>query len=144
MSSFLRLSLAALCAVLVPTVHAEQKQRLGSLDVHYVVVPSTFFSSAIAEKYDIVRGPDRALINISVLNPDQTPVAVTMEGHMTNLLGQRQSLAFREVREGPAVYYLAPVKHTDQETLRFEVQITAPGDVTRTLTFQQKMYRADR
>ena len=132
----LLLVVAGVCAVSL----AEQKQHLGAWDVHYVVVASTFFNEEIAERYDIVRGRDRAIMNVSILGQDQTPVAVTIEGVMINLLGQRQSLAFREIREGDAIYYLAPVKHDDREMLRFEVQFTAPGDVSRLLRFQQQMF----
>lgn len=126
-------------ALLPVTAIAEQKQRLGSFDVHYVVVRSTFFNAAIAEKYGIVRGRDRALMNISVLDEDQ-PVAVELSGQAINLLEQRAELEFREVREGTAIYYLAEVRYTDRETLRFRVAITTPDGVERELSFQQKMY----
>lgn len=136
------LALALMFAVTPAT--AEQYEKLGPFDVHYVVVPSSFFSPEIAERYDIVRGRDRALMNVSVLDAGQTAVAVAIAGTATNLLGQQQALEFREVREGDAVYYLAQVRYTDRETLRFAVDITAPEDVTRTLQFQQQMYWDDR
>jgi hypothetical protein len=131
----LTLSLSLLTAAAL----AEQKQRLGPFDVHYVVVRSTFFSEAIAEKYGIVRGRDRALMNLSILEDDK-PVAVELTGQVTNLLEQRTDLDFREVREGSAIYYLAEMRYTDRETLRFRVAITTPDGIERELTFQQKMY----
>ena len=128
------------CLVLVAGVAAaEQQARLGPYDVHYVVVRSTFFSAAIAEQYGIVRGRDRALMNISILE-DDVPVAATVTGTVIDLLERRVSLDFREVREGSAVYYLAEIRHTDRETLRFRVSITGPDEVPRTLSFQQMMY----
>ena len=48
------------------TSTAEQMKKLGRFEVHYVVVPTTFFSTVIAERYDIVRGKDRAMMNVSV------------------------------------------------------------------------------
>ena len=45
--------------------------------------------------------------------------------------------------EGPAIYYLAEVKHTDRETLRFAVTITAQDGVGRELRFQQQMFWDD-
>jgi hypothetical protein len=131
----LTLSLSLLTAAAL----AEQKQRLGPFDVHYVVVRSTFFSEAIAEKYGIVRGRDRALMNLSILEDDK-PVAVELTGQVTNLLEQRTDLDFREVREGSAIYYLAEMRYTDRETLRFRVAITTPDGIEREHTFQQKMY----
>jgi len=138
LSSWMAASFLLLLAGL--PAQAEQMQKLGKYEVHYVVVPTSFFNPTIAERYDIVRGKDRALMNVSILNADQVPVAAQVEGTMTNLLGQQQQLEFTEVREGSAVYYLAPIKHTDRETLRFAVQIAVPGDTSHELRFQQQMY----
>lgn len=133
--------LAALFALFATkALHAEQKQMLGPFEAHYVVVQSTFFSEEVAGKYGIVRGRDRALMNLSFLDDSLTPVAVILTGVAKNLLSQEVELAFREVREGPAIYYLAEVRHTDRETLRFRVQVTTPDGETRELAFQQQMF----
>lgn len=138
-------TLLSLCLIGCSAVmQADQKQRLGAFDVHYVVVPSMFFNEAIANRYEIARGRDRALINISVLDESLTAVAVTLEGAMTNLLGQRQELEFQEVREGGAIYYLAPIKHADRETLRFSILITGTSGNVEELKFQQQMFWDDR
>lgn len=134
-----KLALTMSLSLLAAAAFAEQKQRLGPFDVHYVVVRSTFFSENIAEKYDIVRGRDRALMNLSIIE-DDVPVAAELSGQAINLLEQRTDLDFREVREGTAIYYLAEVRYTDRETLRFRVTITTPDGIERELTFQQKMY----
>jgi hypothetical protein len=118
-------------------------KRLGPYEVHYVVVQSTFFSEEIAHRYEIVRGRDRALLNISVLDETGAAITATLDGAITNLLGQVTPLVFREVAEGPAIYYLAEVKHTDRETLRFAVTITAEDGVSRRLEFQQQMFWDD-
>ncbi len=133
---------AVLLAALLVCVPAqgEQKQMLGPYEAHYVVVQSTFFSEAVAEKYGIVRGRDRALMNLSFLDASQTPVAVSLDGISKNLLSQEVALTFREVREGPAIYYLAEVRHTDRETLRFSIQVTTPDGEVREMTFQQQMF----
>ncbi len=130
--------LAALC--LPATLQAEQKQMLGPYEAHYVVVQSTFFSEEVAAKYGIVRGRDRALMNLSFLDESLTPVAVALSGTVKNLLSQEAALEFREVREGPAIYYLAEVRHTDRETLRFRIQVTTPDGESRELAFQQQMF----
>ena len=50
------------------------------------------------------------------------------------------SLAFRKVAEGDAVYYPVEIKHTDEETLRFRITISAPGRTPEMLlAFQQKL-----
>jgi hypothetical protein len=135
-----RLFLTFVLVVQSSTVFAEQLQRLGNFDVHYILLPTTLLKPEVAASYGITRGRDRALLNISVLNRDQLPTAVAIEGHMTNLLGQRQGLEFKEVREGTAIYYLATIKYTDREVLRFNIRLTPPEDSTKELKFQQQMY----
>ena len=131
---------AALLIMACLQADAEQMRRLGSWDVHYALVPTTFLKPEVAARYQITRGRDRAMINISVLDGDGSPVRVRISGTMINLLGQREPLEFREVLEGPAVYYLVEIKHTDREVLRFEVDITPPDGKAQQLTFQQEMY----
>lgn len=128
-------------AALVSGARAEQMQQFGDWQVHYVVLPSEFLQPATAARYGIVRGRGRAFINISVLDPRGRPTRVDMAGQVINLLGQRHDLEFREIMEGDAVYYLAVMKHTDEETLRFRIRIAAPGRAgNMELAFQQKLY----
>ncbi len=134
------LALAFVLSGIAAPLQAEQKQMLGPYEAHYVVVQSTFFSEEIAGKYGIVRGRDRALMNLSFLDESLNPVAVSLSGVSKNLLSQEEALEFREVREGPAIYYLAEFRHTDRETLRFRIQVTTPDGETRELAFQQQMF----
>jgi len=126
-------------------VRAEQAVTMGDYEVHYALFPSLFIKPELATKYGVVRGQDRALLNISVLDARQqppAPVAAELDGTMTNLLGQVQRLKFREVREGEAIYYLADVRHTDRDTLRFVVTVSLQGAEAPLgkLEFQQRMY----
>ena len=133
----LLLALILLCGI---SAGAEQMRRLGNWDVHYVLIPTTFLNKDIAAGYQITRGRDRALLNISVIGDDGVPVAASVSGFVMNLLGQQQALDIVEVREGSAIYYLATIKYTDREVLRFEVTITPPDDIPQVLKFQQQVY----
>jgi len=135
---------ATVCAGLLGALaHAEQMQRLGNWEVHYVLIPTTFLNKDIAASYQIDRGRDRALVNISVLDQEGNPVIAEVTGRSTNLLGQIQLLDFQQIIEGSAVYYLADVRHTDREVLRFEVDILPPDGLPQQLKFQQKVYWDD-
>jgi len=123
---------------------AEQKALLGPWEVHYVVVDTTFLKPDVASSHGVTRGRDRAMMNISVLDSQGVPVAAQLSGTLINLLSQREPLAFREVREGDAIYYLAEFKHTDRDVLRFQVDIVPPDGQPQQLKFQQKMYWTDR
>ena len=120
-----RLQALAWAALLAPGIAAgEQMQRFGDFAAHYVVFPSTFVSAEIAHQYGLRRGPGLAIVNVSVLDKAGKGTACAITGHSKNLLGQLSPLTFKEVREGDAVYYLAEVRHADQEVLRFSLTIT--------------------
>ena len=123
-----------------PFANAEQMRKLGTWDVHYVVIRTSFLTPEIAARNGIVRGPDRALLNVSVIGADGRPVAATLAGTVRNLLEQSSPLEFAEVREGEAIYYLAQLRHTDRDTLRFVIDIRPPDGTTQRLEFQQQMY----
>ena len=46
---------------------------------------------------------------------------------------------FKEVKEGESIYYLAQVDYTNEEILRFEIEIQQSNQFQK-LQFQQKFY----
>ena len=138
--------LLMLAALLIPSAQAEQSKKVGPFDVHYVAIPTTFLTPEIARQYDIVRGKDRAMVNLSILDDKGGAVSATVKGTMKNLPGQVLPLKFVEVREGDALYYIASVRFTDQEIVRFKVEFSTDvgsanqTDETYELEFQQKLY----
>jgi len=132
-----------LAATFTPGAIAEQSKQAGAYNVHYVAFASTFLSPEMARKYKVVRGRNRALINISVLDTDGIPVRAKLNGTVKNLPGQILQLNFQEVIEGDAVYYLAQTRFSDQELMRFNINFTGPDGVKNTLKFEQKLYWED-
>ncbi|WP_448248272.1 DUF4426 domain-containing protein [Thalassotalea agariperforans] len=130
---------ALLLSIAVP---AQNMQKLGSLDVHYIAINSTFLTPDIAKTYGITRSKINALINISVLDnslagkPTKT---ANVYGTATNLLGQSKTLEFVEVKEGDAIYYLAELNFSNEEIFRFDIKINTQ-DSNETLKFQHKFY----
>ncbi len=122
---------------------AEQSKQAGAYSVHYVAFASTFLSADMASKYNIVRGRNRALVNISILDEDNKPVRAKLKGTVKNLPGQLLHLDFEEVREGEAVYYLAQTRFSDQELMRFNIDFVGPDGVANTMKFEQKLYWED-
>ncbi len=78
----MRLFLTLVLVMQSSTVLAEQMQQLGQWDVHYILLPTTLLKPDVAASYGITRGRDRALLNVSVLNREQLPTAVAIDGHM--------------------------------------------------------------
>lgn len=129
----------AVLAFAAGVVSAEQKQVFDGYEVHYSVFNPSFLRAEVAERYEVVRGRDKALVNVSVLDGDRS-MAVRVTGTVKNLLGQLQTLDFREVREGEAVYYLAMLTYQDRDTLRFEITADLPGHGPAVVRFQQTLY----
>lgn len=122
--------------------YAENMKKLGNMDVHYMAIGSTFFTPEIAKAYGITRSRYNGLINISVLDNtlQGTPAkTVSILGTARNNLGQVKSLAFEEVREGKAIYYLAQVGYRNEETLHFDLTIN-DGSEKQQLKFSQVFY----
>jgi hypothetical protein len=121
---------------------AENMKKLGTMNVHYMAIGSTFFTPEIAKAYGITRSRYNGLVNISVLdnskegNPAKT---VSINGQAKNNLGQFKNLEFTEVKEGEAIYYLAQVKYSNEETIHFTLEIN-DGKNQQTLKFSQKFY----
>ena len=87
--------------LLAPGGVAEQKVVNGEYEIHYIVLPTTFLRPNIAAQYELPRGKNRALVNVSVLENGQ-PVKALVRGTSRNLLEQQQTLAFRKfARQSP-------------------------------------------
>ena len=81
---------------------------------------------------------------MGILHPDSGPVTARVSGNVKDLLSQVRPLTFDEVAEGEAVYYLTTLRHDDQETLRFTIDVETPDGARHQLSFQQKLYWEDR
>jgi hypothetical protein len=124
---------------------AQNTLERGDVVVHYNALPSTTLSPDVARQYRITRSSNRALLNVSVLRKQadgsQTAIPARIDAAATNLNGQRQDLALREVREGEAIYYLAEPRVTDQETLNFELNVLPEGESSAIqVRFQQQFF----
>lgn len=132
-------------AVLLSTLSlpsfAEQKQDFANLEVHYIALPSTFIEPSIAKQYDLKRSKYTGLVNISVLDKNQKtmPIEADIVGTGRNLIGQTENLKFKKIKEGKSIYYIATYPFTNEEIVKFDVQIKAQ-DKTHRLKFQHKFY----
>lgn len=131
---------ALLASAIANNAWAEQQKTFGDYQVHYMVLPTTYLTAKVADQYDLPRGRDRALVNISVLDASGIAVHADISGNTENLLGQRQSLSFSEVTEGDAIYYLALLRHADEEFHRIAIDVSLPNGEIGELRFQQQMF----
>jgi hypothetical protein len=151
MRRYIRPLICATALALVPTAHAqdplqppiESSKVVGPYEILYSVMPTTFISESVAASYQIVRGNDQALINVSVRKRDgssDVAHAATVSGSYSDLM-QSKPLAFREIREQGAIYYIAAFRHGDKELLRFELKVQPdPDQPAQTITFTRKLF----
>lgn len=120
--------------------HAESFATHGEYTVHYNALPSTQIAPEVARQYAITRSANRALLNVAVRR-GEAAVAARITGAATNLAGQRQELALREVREGEAIYYLAEPRTANQDTLAFELAVVPDGTTAPiVIRFRQEFF----
>lgn len=143
MKTLTRATVVALLALVAGLANAEQFKRYGPWRVHYIAFNASLLSATTAERYDIVRGRNKGLVNITAVGAAGRGERAGVTGRYRNLLGQTYELDFREIDDGDAVYYLAAFDFDNAETLRFEVVLELPDHGVETLRFQQPLYDAD-
>ena len=136
---------AIFVALLIATLpaRAEQAQVFDHYEVHYNAFNSSFLPPEVAMAYNLQRSKYRALINVAVLDEGagKRPVSAIVKGSMKNLLSQVQTLSFREIKEGNAIYYLADFRFTDDELLAFDIEVQPdPNRPAYRIHFSQHFY----
>ncbi len=119
---------------------AEQFSRFGPYEVHYVVINTTFLEPEVAARLGLTRADTTALVNVSALEDGAGAVRARVSGTATNLLGTEQRLEFREIHEGDAIYYVAPLRFSEAELWRFAIDLELPDGRQAPLRFQQQLY----
>ena len=125
-------------------VMAEQARQFGPYKVHYSVVNTTFVQPEVAARYQIVRGKERAFLNLSIREQledgSSRALAAKLEGRTWDLF-QNQFFEFQEIREQGAIYYIGTFEFSDEDIRFFNVQILPEGaERSYQLKFQQKVY----
>lgn len=135
---------AALSLVAVPG-HAEQVVREGDIIIHYTAIRTTLLTPEVARRFDVTRSRNQALLVINAQRDTgeglPTPIAATATGHVTSLLGHRQTLDLKPKREGDVHYVLARFETLNSEYLTLDVEVTPEGhDTAIQVRWQQQFY----
>lgn len=120
---------------------AQQSEMFGPYELHYSVVNTTFLDPGVAATYGITRGENRAILNLAVREQlaqgGDAARTMNLKGSTWDLIQNTQTLEFQEVREGPAIYYIAELKFINEEWRFFEVHFRPEG-AGETFTFKLK------
>lgn len=138
-TALLAMSLSIACAA-----QQDISTTAGNYRVFHSVFNSSFLQPEVASTYDLIRGKDQAYVNIVVTQQDQPDglgVPAVVKGTATNLMRQQKVLDFVTIREQNTVYYLAPVRFTNEEVMHFELQIKPdPNAAAFTVKFSKTLY----
>lgn len=138
-------SLALILTLFSSSSFAEQMVSYGDYMIHYNAFNSSFLQPKVAQAYGITRSKTKALLNISVLQKQSDgstkPVSAIVKGAATNLISQKQELSFAKIVETNALYYLADFGFTDDQVLRFSLQVQPdPNQPAYDIDFEQRFY----
>lgn len=123
----------------------ESSRDFGEYVVHFNALTTDKLPSEIASEYGIVRSPNRAMLNVSILQKrdgdTNEPVPGSVTAQAINLTGQLKDMRMREIREGDAIYYIGETAVADGETLVFTVDVTPINDPSRyTVRFKKQFF----
>ena len=121
---------------------AQQSQDFGDYVVHYNTLNTNLIPPQVAQGYGIVRSPNRALLNITVLKKVMDTPGTPVSASATNLTGQLRELEIREINDSEgAIYYVAEFPVHNLETYRFEVRVAITGEQDPLMVrFTQQFY----
>lgn len=117
--------------------------RVGDVSVRASPVQTSMLEPAIAQQYGITRDDNTILLLVAVrhgpeLNERSLPAIITASA--TDLRGNKQGIAMREVRTGELLDYIGTVQTALPETLRFDVKAVRDGKAVATLQFNREFY----
>jgi len=139
---------ALIFIMLASFASAEQKKVFGEYEVHYIAFTSSELDKDVAKSYGIPRSGSLGYMSISVLKTgiSEMPVAwnATLEGTMSNLLGQTRELEFTRIQETGALYFHSTFDFYDQDMYRFHIKVKPDGQKREfDLKFSQKFYKGE-
>jgi len=123
-------SVALLAALFSLPAHAGSED-FGDYQVHWSVLPSTFLTPETAKANNLQRSKGIGIVNISIMQENENgilkPVAGQVEGRVSNDIQQVKFLAFRRIREGDSIYFIAQYQYSSGELMTFNITSRPTG-----------------
>lgn len=139
--------LLLLLSLLIPAMNAQADKMISDdrYEIHYNAFYSTFLLPEVAQRHNLTRSNVRAMLNVTVLEkqPDGTTrvVAADVNGQVSNLLQQQQTLNFVVIEEADALYYIGDFRITNDEQLTINLTVRPEGaPSTYRIRFEQTFY----
>lgn len=131
-------------AAAAPTATPQEAiARVGDVTMRANVMQTAALSPAVAQQYGITRDDRTVMLLVTVRQgPEAQEVSLpaTITAHVTDLRGNRQALAMRELRSGDLLDYVGTVEVSLPDTLRFDLEIVREGGARSTMQFSRDFY----
>lgn len=137
--------IAFLLILVIPMANYAGEKKVDDYIIYYNAFNSSFLQPEVAKAYNIPRSGFTAVLNLSVHkrheNNTTSALSANVQGRTKNNLSQFQDLAFKEIKEDQAIYYLADFSFRHQESTSIEFTIRIPGrEKPITISFDQKFF----
>lgn len=134
-----------------PAAQEEAVSRIGDITIRAVALPTSALGADVARRYGIARDARTVMLLVGVRQgstAEETSLPATITATVTDLSGQRQEIALRELRStdpstasGQALLdYVGTVEVSPPDTLRFDVTIVRESGARSTMQFSREFY----
>lgn len=126
-----------------PPAPHEAIARVGDVTLRASVVQTSALGPDVASQYAISRDDNTVMLLVAVrkgADAAETALPAQVIASATDLRGQRQAIAMRELRTGELLDYVGTVQTTLPDTLRFDVRIVREGGATSSMQFSREFY----
>src|SRR4249919_1219939 len=126
-----------------PPAQPEAVSKIGEVTIRATALQTAALTPEVASRYGISRGDRTVMLLVGVRQgPEmqETALPATITATVTNLSGQRQQIALRELRSGDLLDYVGTVETSLPDTLRFDLTIVRAGGASSTMQFTREFY----
>jgi len=130
-------------AASAPAAQQEAISHVGDITIRATALQTSTLDAEIATRYGIARGDRTVMLLVGVRRgsgAEEAALRAEITASATNLSGQRQPIALRELRSGDLLDYVGTVETSLPDTLRFDVRAMPEGGPASTMQFSREFY----
>jgi hypothetical protein len=138
-------------AATVSSAQQETVSRIGDVTIRATALQTSTLAPEVASQYGITRDDRTVMLLVGVrqgADAQETALPANITAAVTNLSGQRQPVALRELRSGDPstgsgqglLDYVGTVETSLPDTLRFDINIVREGGASSTMQFSREFY----
>lgn len=133
-------------AVLVLTaapLWAENAERFDGYTIHYNAFNADLLDQRVAQAYKLRTGCSDGVLTLALRKDDGSSAAADITAGAVTLVGQRNGITMREVRDGKSVYYIGSFSIvSNAEPLKFAITVRPQGATREhSFDFTRQLFR---